>query len=143
MSNLLRSYEFGLTQHTDTSELHNIYIEDHFLLLRYCNAINRNGLIIEVVGQDESKIDLNAIENSNLASQEKLIVVLSMDPYEFSPTGSPDPQELPPRQPYAVPNYKFSLVAEDQVQSVQFADDYVIVGRILKEADRYLSLIHI
>ena len=51
--------------------------------------------------------------------------------------GSPDPQELPPRQPYAVPNYKFSLVAEDQVQSVQFADDYVIVGRILKEADRY------
>ena len=69
----------------------------------------------------------------NLTATEGLrfSVLLGVNPFERVPTGTPAPDELPPRYPYTRPNYSLSLVPTAQVGSQASAAFALVVGELL------------
>jgi len=135
---LLKSFEFGLFPNNLYKDISNIYIEDSFIVLKHCRAITRSGTLIDIGQNHQLKFNLKNISGTELEGVDTLLVVISVDPLESKPFGDPLPEELPPRQPYAQPKIKMTLVQESSVQTVQFSNQFTIVGAVTNTNGNYL-----
>ncbi len=59
-------------------------------------------------------------------------VVLSVNPDERLPTGTPLPAEVPPRHPHVRPGLRVSLVPEAQLSAESVGAFFVVVGRMVR-----------
>ncbi len=134
---LLKSFEFGLFPNTSFRDTPNIYIEDDFIVLKHCKAITHAGALLDIDQDHDLKYDLKNISGSELVNEALLLVVISVDPTEGKPFGEPHPNELPPRQPFKLPKTKMALAAEASVQTVQFSNQYTIVGAVNNSNGNY------
>jgi hypothetical protein len=132
----LTDYNFGIlpaersldmTVFCDSNQL--IHIE-----LKSCNAITPNGSRIQIGSDDIHKLSVNYKEiatryNLQLSQTQHLFILLSINPFERLPAGTPVMEENPPRHPYTKPEIKLDLLPGDQVNTAQLSGS-LIIGRV-------------
>jgi len=105
--------------------------------LTQCRAITAGGVRIEIT-PSSTPLTLRTnlaqlLAASGLTATEGLRfnVVLTANPFDRVPTGTPAPDELPPRHPYTRPSYSLSLVPAGQLGSPGSAAFALVVGELL------------
>ncbi|WP_223648582.1 hypothetical protein [Hymenobacter psoromatis] len=105
--------------------------------LTQCRAVTAGGARVEIAA---SSTPLTArtslaqlLSTYNLAATEgqRFRVVLTVNPFERLPTGTPAPEEVPPRHPYTRPTYELSFVPAAQLASETSSAFALVVGELL------------
>lgn len=65
-------------------------------------------------------------------------VLIKVNPFSRFPFGNPDPDESPPRHPNSVFEYKLWVLPEEQVNTADLGDHYLILSRITFKAGEWL-----
>ena len=105
--------------------------------LTQCRAVTAGGVRIEITATSTplaARTNLVQLLNTfGLAATEGLrfSVVLTVNPFERVPTGTPSPDELPPRHPYTRPAYALSFVPTQQLSSTLGVAFALPVGELL------------
>jgi hypothetical protein len=120
-------HSLELSASCDSSQV--IHIE-----LKSCNAITPGGTRIQVSSGDINRLSISFKElaaryNLQLSQPQQLNILLSINPFERIPTGSPDIDENPPRHPFTRPGVSLDLLPGEQLNTTLLADALVI-GRI-------------
>ena len=105
--------------------------------LTHCRAVTAGGVRVELTGGAEpltyrsSLAQLLSEFNLTATEQLRFSVVVSVNPYVRVPTGLPAPEEIPPRHPYTLPEYKLSVVPSQQVAGGSVSSFHLVVGELL------------
>ncbi|MGI4863606.1 MAG: hypothetical protein ACRYFZ_06750 [Janthinobacterium lividum] len=105
--------------------------------LTQCRAITAGGVRIEITPSSapltlrSSLAQLLAAFSLTASEGLRFSVVLTANPFERVPTGTPAPDELPPRHPYTRPSYGLALVPTGQLGSPASAAFALVVGELL------------
>ncbi|UII28997.1 hypothetical protein LVD15_11375 [Fulvivirga maritima] len=104
--------------------------------LMKCKAITLGGCLIsitpEISGFLERQGKSLSVNESIDDEQSEYFIVLSVNPYKRMPIGDADPNEEPPRHPYAIPEYSLSIIGKQQVNSEEFGTYHLTIGKIVK-----------
>lgn len=108
-----------------------------------CRAITPGGVIIDVNESDAEKGNLSilipnlSVPVSALKSRTKTYyVVLTVNIYDREPFGQADPEEIPPRLPWAVPLYSLNLIAEEHLSGLKIGLYHLTIARIMANEQR-------
>ena len=105
--------------------------------LTQCHAVTAGGVRIEITPSSApltARTNLVQLLNTfGLPANEGLrfSVVLTVNPFERVPTGTPAPDEVPPRHPYTHPSYGLSFVPTQQLNSAVSGAFSLAVGELL------------
>jgi hypothetical protein len=105
--------------------------------LTQCRALTAGGARIEITATSTpltTRTNLVQLLNTfGLPDTEGLrfSVVLTVNPFERIPVGTPSPDELPPRHPYTRPAYALSVVPTQQLSSAVSSAFALPVGELL------------
>jgi hypothetical protein len=112
--------------------------------LHQCQAITSAGMRISISGNEANllskSINLvteNKEETAQGVSQEYYYVVLIVQPFERNPSGHPDPEEVPIRQPYTQPKYDIQLLSGNSVNIEELGGYHLVIGRLLRNGDDF------
>ena len=135
----LKSYEYGLLPlHASILEKPMVTLEDRRLKIHYCKAINRNGNLIQVNKQDELCYDLSNLDQVSKSERDQFLLIISVDGDLKLPYGQPLESELPPRQPFVKPKYRINMVPDHQVNSEDFAYNFVCLAKVFYTEGSFL-----
>ena len=104
--------------------------------LTQCRAITAGGARIEITTNSTpllartSLAQLLAAFNLNATEGLRFSVVLTVNPFERVPTGTPGPDEVPPRHPYTRPAYELGFVPTQQLSGATSAAFTLVVGEL-------------
>ena len=105
--------------------------------LTQCRAVTAGGVRIEITTTSTpltartnlvqllNTFGLPALEGSRFS------VVLTVNPFERVPTGTPVPEEVPPRHPYTLPSYGLSFVPTQQLSNAVSGAFALPVGELV------------
>lgn len=105
--------------------------------LTQCRAITAGGARIEITASSApltartSLAQLLASFSLTATEGLRFSVVLTVNPFERVPTGTPSPEEIPPRHPYTRPAYELGFVPTQQLNGVGSAAFTLAVGELL------------
>jgi hypothetical protein len=105
--------------------------------LTQCRALTAGGARIDIAPSSApltlrtSLAQLLAVFGLTATEGLRFSVVLTVNPFERVPTGTPAPDELPPRHPYTRPSYNLSVVPAAQLGSTTDAAFSLVVGELL------------
>ncbi len=80
------------------------------LVLSECRAITRGGIRVEISQSNDLTPVLRKPLSQIRQEADLYAVVLMINPFKRQATGSPDPEEVPPRLPYSIPTYKLEVL---------------------------------
>ncbi len=146
----LTSYSYGLLPpYKNEKQSSNFEITERItnhveIELRQCNAVTPGGCRININPIDHSeylKLDFpfELEVDPKIKKDDQLFwnVILVVRPFERSPTGTPDPEETPPRHPDAGTDYKLFIKPVGQFNTEEFGMHHLVIGRVTKIGDRY------
>lgn len=105
--------------------------------LTQCRAVTAGGARIEITASSTpltartSLAQLLATYNLTATEGLRFSVVLTVNPFERVPTGTPAPEEVPPRHPYSRPAHELSFVPAQQLEGEAGAAFGLVVGELL------------
>ena len=105
--------------------------------LTQCRAITAGGARIEIMASNSpltartSLAQLLAAFSLTATEGLRFSVVLTANPFERVPTGTPTPEEMPPRHPYTRPAYELSFVPTQQLSGAASSAFSLVVGELL------------
>ena len=104
--------------------------------LTQCRAVTAGGARIEITASSSpltartSLTQLLASFSLTATQGLRFSVVLTVNPFERVPTGTPSPEEVPPRHPYTRPAYELGFVPSQQLGTASAAFT-LVVGELL------------
>lgn len=148
VSHHLNNHNFGLlptrgvVQQSDgirISEHPSGHIE---IRLMHCNAVTQSGIRINYNPGAEKFLIQNYDPKKHTArGRDSAIqlwdIILVVDPFKRIPTGVPDVDEMPPRHPDAESAYSLVVIPSGEVDTIEFGQHHLIIGRIRKKSDQY------
>ncbi|MBE9599393.1 hypothetical protein [Pedobacter sp. MC2016-24] len=108
--------------------------------VRYCNAITPEGCHIDI---EQSDLMDMLVHNHYFGQSEprNYLILLVVNPFHRTPTGTPNPEESPIRYPELAKSYSIVVLPETELAS-QAADSYFLtIGQVYYENGR-LSINH-
>jgi len=112
--------------------------------LKRCNALTSGGCRININPNEFSEYLLLKYSFESDSDYQKedegtalWDIILEIKPFDRSPVGIPDPEEAPPRHPDAAQEYNLYIKPAGQLSSKEFGMHYMIIGRVIKNGDRY------
>lgn len=112
--------------------------------LKRCNALTSGGCRININPTEYSeylhlKYSFDSDVDHKKEDEDNLLwdIILSIKPFERLPVGILDPEENPPRHPYAVQTYNLFVKPIGQINSGELGMHYLIIGRVLKKGNRF------
>ncbi len=102
-----------------------------------CRAVTPGGYVININQTDSDdngslseKIEGLAVPFAELKiKSETYYVVLSVNPYKRVPVGNASEEEIPARIPYTLPQYKLSLLSEEEFQHKKVGLYHLVIGK--------------
>ncbi len=113
--------------------------------ISYCQAITQGGIRISITGEGITAYALSEAINLNTktdlldGNQDYFYIIIVVNPFEKKPSGEPDPEEIPIRQPYTQPHYDAQLIHVNNVNIDQLGAYHLVIGRIIKQGDNYFK----
>lgn len=110
----------------------NAFIE---VQLEHCKASCPDGTRIDVqpVHKCHLKTSFQTLASSlnlNLSSDNYFYIVVQVNQHNRRPFGEPNPEEVPPRHPYTIPNYQISVVPIKDYEPEQGYRSQLPIGKI-------------
>lgn len=106
-------------------------IESVQLFLKYCNATTQSGFTVfyteELYGSFRPMASLTDL--SQEALEQGVLVVLTVDPYDEIPVGSPSPDESPLRHPYVLPKIILNVLPVRVANTSFLTEDFIVIGK--------------
>ncbi|MCZ4242396.1 hypothetical protein [Pedobacter punctiformis] len=106
-------------------------------------AVTPGGVRISILNDLTSVHSLSDFSNVKTdlldGTKEEFYVLITVNPFEQIPFGSPDPEEVPIRQPQTQPKYEIQLVNAKNVNVDQLGGYILVIGRIIKQGESYLK----
>lgn len=108
--------------------------------LRKCNAITSGGYRISYNPEQSNFLrayytfDKDATKTEQPDCQD---IILAINPFYRLPSGIPDEEESPPRQPDSVPEYKLFVMPAGTINPEEAGPYHLIIGRIRRTGDRH------
>ncbi|RZK55668.1 MAG: hypothetical protein EOO59_10400, partial [Hymenobacter sp.] len=105
--------------------------------LTQCRAVTAGGARIEITPSSTpltlrtSLAQLLAAFSLTATEGLRFSIVLTVNPFERVPTGTPAVEELPPRHPYTRPSYSLNVVPAAQLEGPASAAYGLVVGELL------------
>lgn len=105
-----------------------------------CNAITSSGIRIDFNPTDENGALTKRFSPEQEGRQDVDVwdVIIAVNPFNRIPTGELDPNETPPRHPDVEYAHSLHVVPTGEINTTQFGGHYLNIGRIRKEADRFV-----
>ncbi|WP_241507270.1 hypothetical protein [Aquimarina sediminis] len=107
--------------------------------LTKCRAITSGGHLIHITPEISSFLEnegsLITANYQISGTENECYIVLSVNPYVRVPIGDSDPEEEPPRHPFVLPEYKLSIVGKNEVNTEEFGNYHITIGKIIFEED--------
>ncbi|MDR2232003.1 MAG: type VI secretion system baseplate subunit TssK, partial [Tannerella sp.] len=107
--------------------------------LRRCSAVTAGGCRIDINPDGHTGyLTLDHVFEENDRNAENVWdVILIVHPFGRVPSGMPDPEETPPRHPYADRKYVLSVTASGHINSAELGMQNLIIGRVVRNNNRY------
>ncbi|WP_443939963.1 hypothetical protein [Pedobacter sp. MW01-1-1] len=70
---------------------------------------------------------------------EEFYVLITVNPFEQVPVGSPDPEEVPIRQPQTKHNYQIQLANAKNINARDLGGYILIIGRIIQQGENFIK----
>lgn len=138
-------FTYGLLPLTTPAQVKGVFevfvtiTSDLELVIQHCNAITPSGFRIDYAGTKVSVKSLIPNVGEDLQQQKRdYYLVLIIDPFDKTPSGSLQLEESPPRYPYTKPKYRWELIAVSMLDSTlshPSGGDYVIVCQVMVQGD--------
>ena len=109
--------------------------------VRHCNAITAEGCRIDIFNDAdmESQLSYSHYFNPETTDQSKTMVynvLLMVNPFGRVPSGTPDPQDTPPRYPEISKAYSIAILPASEI-APRAADSYhLTIGQLVQEGGR-------
>jgi hypothetical protein len=137
----LTNYNYGLLPPApgmnNSLDLHLDFDQARMIRLKLleCRAITHGGARIEIVNSQQHKLtmplDQLSVElNSNELTENEYDIIVTVNPFNHIPTGSPNPEENPPRHPYTIPEYRIQIIPQGQLNDANQWAYHLIVGKM-------------
>lgn len=133
----ITNYNYGLLPFSNQSlgkatfEIYNTATNDAQLIIKNCNAITLAGYRIELT---DFNINVRSLAKSmNLEEDNNngdYYILISVNPFDKVPFGEIDPEEIPPRHPYAQPKYTVEMVNVSMLGNNLSGGNYIVLGKI-------------
>lgn len=135
----LNRFNYGLlpivnSNKTENSifEVYNTATNDVQLVVNHCSAVTPAGLRIDLF---DYKTNVKSLANaanteSNKEEDQDYYILISVNPFDKVPFGDIDPEEIPPRYPYAKPKYHIELLPTSSFNSAQMGGNYLVIGKV-------------
>ncbi len=116
--------------------------------LLYCRAVTPGGFVINIEGLNnlpytevsENVVGLSTPFSALKNKDEAFFVVLTVNPYARVPHGNANPDELPPRIPFSLPQYSLSIISEVSLQGNRPGMYQLCIGRFaVKEQNIFVD----
>ena len=112
-------------------EIYSTATNDAQLVIKNCNAITLAGYRIEI---KDFNMNIRSLAK-NLGSAEDSIdgdyyILISVNPFNKVPFGEIDPEEIPPRHPYSMPNYNIEMVDVATLNNNLAGGNYIVLGKV-------------
>lgn len=138
----LNDHNYGLLPQTASSKgslVFDLRIESPATIhvsLQQLIGVTRSGVVIrQVIGESKVLEKTFSVKLTADDSEKQLLIVASVDPFDFEPYGTPNPEELPLRYPNIKPKIELSLVQRDQVAKEVIAEGIPIARVIHKSGE--------
>ncbi len=140
------SYNYGLLPARKNRDGENaIRISQHVtghieVRLKYCDAVTASGIRIQF---DATETGSELVKNYSVESDTRKNItqwdiILSVDPFHRVGSGDPNPEEVPPRHPNALPSYRLFVMPKGEINISELGSHYLTIGRIRKDAERFM-----
>ena len=140
------SYNYGLLPARQNRDGENgIRISQHVtghieVRLKYCDAVTASGIRIQF---DATETGSELVKNYSVESDTRKNItqwdiILSVDPFHRVGSGDPNPEEVPPRHPNALPSYRLFVMPKGEINISELGSHYLTIGRIRKDAERFM-----
>lgn len=144
----LGSYNYGLLPSRSRENVHNgIRVNEQItgkieVQLYSCNAVTASGFRIELdadEGGNPLRKNYSPDEDRNIRNRDvrQWDIILSVDPFNRTPCGELDPDEVPPRHPDAVSSYALYVMPAGEIDTMEAGRHHLTIGRIRKDGERY------
>jgi hypothetical protein len=106
-----------------------------------CNAITPGGVRIILpslassANTDVDGVPATSFQFSPTAGEAVWWVVLTVNPFEKQPAGSPDLDDSPPRFPFVVPTYTVQIISDTQLSQFATNPYALIIGKVFVTAN--------
>ena len=105
------------------------------LKLLECRAITHGGARIEIINTQQQALTLPVdhltVElNSNELIENEYDIIVTVNPFNHIPSGSPDPDENPPRHPYTIPEYRVQIIPQGQLNDTNQWAYHLLIGKM-------------
>jgi hypothetical protein len=144
----LHNFNYGLLPSRSGSNIYNgIRVNEHVtgrieVQLYNCNAITASGFRVYYDADEAGKAlvkDYAPSEDKNIRNRDirQWDIILSVDPFDRTPVGNPDPDEAPPRHPDAESAYALYVMPAGDINTMEFGRHHLTIGRVRKDGDRF------
>lgn len=108
--------------------------------LKYCDAVTASGIRIQFdAAEAGSELVKNyPVESDTRKNVTQWDIILSVDPFHRIGSGEPNPEEVPPRHPNALPSYRLFVMPKGEINISELGSHYLTIGRIRKDAERFM-----
>lgn len=105
------------------------------VILRKCIAVTLGGHSIQI---DPKTVAL--LEQSGYILQHQYtinededawFIVIKVNPFITIPAGNADPEEIPPRHPHALPEYRLDVISEGETNTNELGLNHITIGKII------------
>ena len=109
--------------------------------IRHCNAITAEGCRIDIAGSANLDEQLTYThyfnsENSDYSKVSIYNILLMVNPFERMPSGTPDPQDNPPRYPSITKGYSIAILPVSEIAPKAMDSYHLTVGQLTLENGR-------
>lgn len=105
--------------------------ENYKISLTQCRAITQGGCRIEVLeGGEEITSTIEVSAEVAKKGTGVFDVVLSVNPFQRVPAGTPKAEEQPPRHPFETPQIQINVMPSDQINANELGEHFIIIGRL-------------
>ncbi|MDC1161820.1 hypothetical protein OAT18_00100 [Tenacibaculum sp.] len=105
------------------------------VILNSCIAVTLGGNIIHITNETKELLEQSGyiLKHQYTLDQDETewYIVLTVNPYKTIPVGNADPNEEPPRHPFALPEYKLSVLPKSDVSNREFGLYHLTLGKIV------------
>ncbi len=143
----LHSYDFGLLppyrgqRLSCDFEINERVTRQVEIRLRQCNAVTAGGVRIHILPEAYAEQLVRSYSFAEEEPQEEnqvnyYNVVLSVNPYERIPAGTPDPVETPPRHPHVLNGVELAILPAEQVTAPDMGLHHLVIGQLVRKNGR-------